>query len=116
MATTYYLKAKYAFNLLSQSGITNSTTSSTPLDPNVLLTPFDGVPLNDPTLYRQLVGILIYLTVTRPDIMYVVHIVSQFMTAPCTIYFTVVLRIIRYIKDSLGHGLHFFLQLWILLC
>ncbi|KAL4018546.1 hypothetical protein IC575_022144 [Cucumis melo] len=58
-------------------------------------------------LYRQLVGSLIYLTVTRPDIAYVVHIVSQFMAAPRTIHFTAVLRILRYIKGTLGHGLQF---------
>ncbi|TYK03354.1 Retrovirus-related Pol polyprotein from transposon TNT 1-94 [Cucumis melo var. makuwa] len=67
----YYLsQAKYTSDLLNRSGITDSATFSTPLDPNVRLTPFDGVPLEDPTLYRQLVGSLIYLTVTRPDIAY----------------------------------------------
>ncbi|KAL4020497.1 hypothetical protein IC575_019275 [Cucumis melo] len=101
----YYLsQAKYASDLINRSGISDSATSSTPLDPNVRLTPFDGVPLEDPTLYRQLVGSLIYLTVTRPDISYAVHIASQFMTAPRTIHFTAVLRILRYIKGTLGHG------------
>ncbi|KAL4028792.1 hypothetical protein IC575_012003 [Cucumis melo] len=104
----YYLsQAKYASDLLNRSGITDSATFSTPLDPNVRLTPFDGVPLEDPTLYRQLVGSLIYLTVTRLDIAYAVHIVSQFMAAPRTIHFTAVLRILRYIKGTLGHGLQF---------
>ncbi|KAA0048580.1 putative mitochondrial protein [Cucumis melo var. makuwa] len=100
-------QAKYAFDLLARSGITDSNTASKPLDPNVHLTPYDGVPLEDVTLYRQLVGSLIYLTVTRPDIAYVVHIISQFMAAPRTIHFTVVLRILRYVKGTLGHGLQF---------
>ncbi|KAA0052262.1 putative mitochondrial protein [Cucumis melo var. makuwa] len=100
-------QAKYASDLLARSGITDSNTASTPLDPNVHLTPYDGVPLEDVSLYRQLVGSLIYLTVTRPDIAYAVHIVSQFMAAPRTIHFTVVLRILRYIKGTLGHGLQF---------
>ncbi|KAA0036637.1 putative mitochondrial protein [Cucumis melo var. makuwa] len=99
--------AKYASDLLNRSGITDFATSSTPLDPNVHLTPFDGVLLDDPTLYRQLVRSLIYLTVTRPDIAYAVHIVSQFMAAPRTIHFTAVFRILRYIKGTLGHGLQF---------
>ncbi|KAL0553917.1 hypothetical protein IC582_007821 [Cucumis melo] len=56
----YYLsQAKYASDLLNRSSITDSATISTPLDPNVHLTLFDGVPLDDPTLYRQLVGSLI---------------------------------------------------------
>ncbi|TYK13951.1 putative mitochondrial protein [Cucumis melo var. makuwa] len=50
---------------------------------------------------NQLVGSLIYLTVTRLDIVYPVHIVSQFMAAPRTIHFTIVLRILRYIKGTL---------------
>ena len=71
------------------------------------LTLFDGVPLDNPTLYRQLVGSLIYLTMTRPDIAFAIHIVSQFMAAPRTIHFTAVLHIFCYIKDTLGHGLQF---------
>ncbi|KAL4018433.1 hypothetical protein IC575_022029 [Cucumis melo] len=45
-------QAKYASNLLARSGITNFNTASTPLDPNVHLTPYDGVPLEDVSLYR----------------------------------------------------------------
>ena len=67
------------------------------------LTSFDGVPFNDSALYRELVGSLIYLTMTCSDIPYAVHIVSQFMAAPRTIHFTVVLRILRYVKGTLGH-------------
>ncbi|KAL0559630.1 hypothetical protein IC582_004245 [Cucumis melo] len=44
---------------------------------------------------------------TRLDIVYVIHIVSQFMAAPRTIHFTVVLYILHYIKGNLGHGLQF---------
>ena len=58
-------------------------------------------------LYRHLVGSLIYLTVTRPDISYVVHQVSQFMAAPRFTQFLVVLRILRYLKGTLFHGLYF---------
>ncbi|XP_038874294.1 uncharacterized mitochondrial protein AtMg00810-like [Benincasa hispida] len=104
----YYLsQAKYASNLLARSGITNFATAPTLLDSNGHLTSFDGVPLKDPTLYRQLVGSLIYLTVTRLDIVYADHIVSQFMSNPYTIHFTAALHILRYVKDTLGHGLQF---------
>ncbi|KAL0557027.1 hypothetical protein IC582_005545 [Cucumis melo] len=91
----YYLsQAKYASDVLNRSGITDSATFSTPLDPNVRLTTFDGVPLKDPTLYRQLVGSLIYLTVTHPDIAYAVHILvsswlplAQFTSLPSFVFF-----------------------------
>ena len=50
---------------------------------------------------------LTYLTTTRPDIAYVVHVVSQFMHAPCTNHFFAILRIIRYLRGTLHHGLLF---------
>ncbi|XP_038880470.1 uncharacterized mitochondrial protein AtMg00810-like [Benincasa hispida] len=69
-------QAKYASYLLVRSSINDSATAPTTLNPNVLLIPFDGIPLEDVSLYRQLVGSLIYLTVTHPDIAYVVRILS----------------------------------------
>jgi hypothetical protein len=45
-------------------------------------------------IYQQLVGSLIYLTVTRLNISYVVHIVRQLMSSPCTTHYVVVLQII----------------------
>ena len=55
-------------------------------------------------------GSLIYLTVTRPDLAYVVHLVSQFMSAPRSTHYAAILRILRYIKGTLFHGLHFSAQ------
>jgi hypothetical protein len=61
----YYLsQAKYASDLLSRAGLTGSKTTSSPFETNVKLLATDGEPLSDATLYRQLVGSLIYLTVT----------------------------------------------------
>ncbi|GKV43766.1 hypothetical protein SLEP1_g51018 [Rubroshorea leprosula] len=91
----------------------SSTSSSTnelvvpSLSHPTRLTPMDGSPLSDPTRYRQLVGSLVYLTTTRPDIAYAVHIVSQFVAAPRSTHYAAVLRIIRYVKGTLFHGLHF---------
>ena len=107
----YYLsQAKYASDLLSKAGLTHSKTISTPLELNVKLNTTDSEPLSDATLYRQLVGSLIYLTVTGPDLAYAVHLVSQFMSAPCSTHYAAVLRILQYIKRKLFHGLHFSAQ------
>lgn len=46
------------------------------METNLKLTPLDGTPLSDTTLYRQLVGSLVYVIVTRPNIAYAVHLVS----------------------------------------
>ncbi|XP_015956073.1 uncharacterized mitochondrial protein AtMg00810-like [Arachis duranensis] len=67
----------------------------------------DGTVLDNPTLYRQLVGGLVYLTVTRPDIAYPVHVLSQFLSPLRTTHYAAVLRILRYIKGTLFHGLCF---------
>ena len=78
----YYLtQAKYTFDLISRASITDSKIVDTPIEYNCLLNSHDGESLSDATLYRQLVGTLIYLTITRLDISYVVHVVSQFMAA-----------------------------------
>ncbi|XP_029152645.1 uncharacterized mitochondrial protein AtMg00810-like [Arachis hypogaea] len=61
----YLSQAKYASNLLARAEITDSRTESTPLEPNIRVTPIDGTILDNLTLYRQLVGGLVYLTVTN---------------------------------------------------
>jgi len=52
-----------------------------------------------------MVGALQYLTMTRPDISYVVHVISQFMHAPCTTHLHAVKRIFRYLQGALSYGL-----------
>jgi hypothetical protein len=104
----YYLsQAKYASDLLFKAGLTDSKTCTSPLEPNIRLLAIDGESLSDATLYRQLVGSLIYLTVTRSDISYVIHLVSEFMSAARSTHYATVLRILRYAKGTLFHGLHF---------
>ncbi|KAJ9547397.1 hypothetical protein OSB04_019940 [Centaurea solstitialis] len=106
-AGTYLCQDKYTSDLLSRAGITDNKVASTPLERNLHLAPNAGAPLRDPTLYRQLVGSLVYLTVTRPDIAYAVHTVSQFMSAPCSDHYAAVLRILWYLKGTMFHGLFF---------
>ena len=88
----YYLsQAKYASDLLSKAGIIDNKIVSTPLEYNAKLTPLDDEPISDATRYRQLIGSLIYLTITRPDISNVVGMVSKFMDAPRSIHYAAVL-------------------------
>uniref|UniRef100_A0A3Q7HN67 Uncharacterized protein n=1 Tax=Solanum lycopersicum TaxID=4081 RepID=A0A3Q7HN67_SOLLC len=72
----------YATVLLSTAGIISQS---------------NGTLFSKATHYLTLVGSLIYLTFTLSDIAYVVHIVSQFMVAPCSTHYFVVLRIVRYV-------------------
>ncbi|XP_026395729.1 uncharacterized protein LOC113290334 [Papaver somniferum] len=100
-------QVKYASDIIQRAGFMDNKTTATPLELNSKLSPFDGKLLPNPTLYRQLVGSLNYLTITRPDISHAVHIVSQFMEAPRLTHYTAVLRILRYIKGTLYQGVKF---------
>ena len=94
-------QTKYATDVLHRARFTDNKTVDTPLELHVKFSASDGVPLDDPTEYRELVGCLVYLTVTRPDIAYAVHIVSQFVSAPRTTHWAAVLRILRYLRGTL---------------
>ena len=74
---------------------------------NVNLHPTDGDPLPDPTRYRHLVGSLVYLAVTRPDISYPGHILSQFVSAPTTVHYSHLLRVLRYLRGMITRRLSF---------
>ncbi|XP_057972819.1 uncharacterized mitochondrial protein AtMg00810-like [Malania oleifera] len=100
-------QAKYASDLLTPAGLTDCKIADSPLEPNIKLRPTDRELLPDTTRYRQLVESLIYFTITRPDIAYAVHLVSQFMSTPRSIHYAALLRILRYAKGTLFHELHF---------
>jgi hypothetical protein len=69
-------QSKYIEDLIGRSGISDNRTAATPMDLHVELHPTSGTPLEDPSQYRRIVGNLVYLIVTRPDIAHVVHILS----------------------------------------
>ena len=66
--------------------------------------------MSNPSLYKRLVGSLVYLTVTHPDILYTVHQVSQYLSAPRSTHYAAVLRILRYFKGTHFHGLFYSAQ------
>ncbi|XP_047339710.1 uncharacterized mitochondrial protein AtMg00810-like [Impatiens glandulifera] len=72
----------------------------TPIETNTRYSLTDGSPLPDPALYLTIIGSLVHLTITRPNIAHDVHIVSQFVTAPTTVHWSVVLRILQYLRGT----------------
>ena len=90
----YITQAKYAFDLLSRARLIDSKIIDTLVDLNAHLTPLGGKPLSNLSLYRRLVSSLVYLTVTHSDISYVVHQVSQYLSAPQSTHYAAVLRIL----------------------
>ncbi|KAF5477252.1 hypothetical protein F2P56_003903 [Juglans regia] len=100
-------QCKYALDILSDSGQLGAQTASFPMEQHLKLNNQDGDLLPDPCLYRRLIGRLIYLTITKPDIVYAFNIFSQFMHAPRVPHMTAATRVLCYIKGSPGQGIFF---------
>ena len=90
-------QSKYIANILELARLTDNKTVDTPIKVNAKFFSSDGVPLLDPTLYRTIVWSLVYLTITRPNIAYVV---SQFVASPPIVHWIVVLRILWYLQGT----------------
>lgn len=72
-------ESKYANEILHHAHVTDNKIVDSPIGLLVEFSTLEGVPLDDPTEYPELVGSLAYLIVTQQDISYVVYIVSQFV-------------------------------------
>jgi len=91
-------QSKYVADILKRARLTDNKTVDTPIQVNTRYSSSDSLPLIDLTLYHTIVGCLVYLTITCPDIAYVVHVVSQFVASPTTVHWAAVLRILRYFQ------------------
>ncbi|KAB1216423.1 hypothetical protein CJ030_MR4G029201 [Morella rubra] len=77
------------------------------MEQNLKLTDSLGVFLSNPSIYCRLIGRLIYLAITRLDLVFAVNILSQFMHAPRQPHYDAALRILRYLKATPGQGLFY---------
>lgn len=103
----FVCQKKYVIDLLERFGMSNSNSAHNPMVPGCKLgKDEDGKGVNK-TLYKQMVGSLMYATATRPDIMYSVSQVSRFMENPKELHFQAVKRIIRYLKGTCEFGLFY---------
>jgi len=107
---------KYTLELLSELGLGAAKHASTPIDYNLKLTskqfddhvktmkPGDDPP-TDQRAYQRLIGKLLYLTMTRPDIAFSVQTLSQFLQDPKKSHMKAALRVMRYVKNQPGLGI-----------
>jgi len=87
--------------------VNQSKRCSTLLEANKKLRREEGSLLANPQPYRALVGSLLYLTITRPDISFSVGLVSRFMQSPRKPHLEVAKKILKYVNSTLDMGLFF---------
>ncbi|KAL5580295.1 hypothetical protein UlMin_012737 [Ulmus minor] len=98
---------KYTLDLLKETGMLGSKPADSPIEPNHKLGDDPEKPKVDKERYQRLVGRLIYLSHTRPDIAYAVSVISQFMHAPRENHMEAAYRVLRYLKSAPGKGIIF---------
>lgn len=96
---------KYLVDLLEEYHLFDSKPSKLPMDSQLKLEPEKGEPLQDVQPYQKIMGKLIYLTVTRPDIVYVVHILTQYMQRPTTEHMNAAKRLLKYLAGNTSQGI-----------
>ncbi|WOH00046.1 hypothetical protein DCAR_0519402 [Daucus carota subsp. sativus] len=101
----FLCQRKYTLDIISEVGLLGAKPADCPIEQNHKLGLANGKLLSDPASYRRLVGRLIYLVVTRPDLAYSVHILSQFMQEPRTEHWEAALRVVRYLKGTPCQGI-----------
>jgi len=98
---------KYTLKLLTDAGLLACKPTVTPMDNLVTLSSSGSVSFTNVHAYIRLIGRLIYLTNTRPDITFSVLQLSQFLDKPIISHYNATIRILKYIKGALSLGLFF---------
>ncbi|KAJ0578087.1 putative RNA-directed DNA polymerase [Helianthus annuus] len=101
---------KYCLELLNEFGYLGCKPVNTPIEQSHVITSKtdkDNQFLENVNGFQKLIGKLIYLSLTRPDISYAVQFLSQFMHKPCQSHLDIALRLLRYLKQSPGKGVMF---------
>ncbi|XP_052480482.1 secreted RxLR effector protein 161-like [Gossypium raimondii] len=100
-------QSSFTMKILDKFSMKNCKPTSTPMAVGVKLSrQGSGEPICE-TMYKSLIGSLLYLTATRPDIMFVVSVLSRYMNCCNDQHFQAAKRVLRYIKGTIDHGVLF---------
>ncbi|KAK5838409.1 hypothetical protein PVK06_007138 [Gossypium arboreum] len=97
----------FALEVLSKFCMANCKSASTPIALGEKLSSNSDHDRVDEKSYRSLIGCLLYLTATKPDIMYAVSLLSWFMHCCNVAHFKAAKIVLRYVKRTLGYGMKF---------
>ena len=98
---------KYIQDLISDTGFHNCSPTSFPFPKGVKLSTDEGEPLDNPEVYRSLIGRLLYLNLSRPDITFSVQQLSQFMSFPRKPHLQAAFHVLKYLKGTANYGLFY---------
>lgn len=98
---------KYMLEMLKRFQMNECKATVSPMIVNEKLSSQSGYELENPSQYISLIGCLLYLCATRPDVMFVVSYLSCFMQKPRSCHFVAAKRILRYLKGTTTYGLKF---------
>jgi len=98
-------QSKYAKDLVKRFGLDGKSHARTPMSTNIKINSDLAGKLVDPTLYRSMIGSLLYLTASRSDIAFSVGVCAHFQANPKEFHLTKVKRILRYVNDTLLYGI-----------
>jgi hypothetical protein len=97
---------KYAKEVLER-GMKHCNSAYNPIVPGCKLSKDGSGAVVDATMYKQMVGSLMYLTATRPDLMYSVCLISRYMEKPTEMHLQAVKKILRYLKGTMELGIRY---------
>lgn len=103
----FICQKKYANEILKKFQMEECKAVSTPMNEKEKFSKEDGADKVDEIYFRSLIGCLMYLTATRPDILFAVSLLSRFMHCASVIHFRAAKRILRYIKGTINFGVKF---------
>jgi hypothetical protein len=98
-------QGKYAVEILKRFDMLECKSMNTPMETKLKLMVDTSLELVDATLYRQIIGLLMYLTNTRPDICFSVNTLSQYLVEPRRVHLVAAKHVMRYLKGTLEFGL-----------
>jgi hypothetical protein len=103
----FIYQKKYALEILKRFGMLESNEVSSPIIPGFKINKDeDGITV-DETYFKQLVGNLMYLTTTRPDMMFVTSLICRFMAKPTELHLQAAKRALRYLKGTVNYSIHY---------
>jgi hypothetical protein len=100
-------QGKYTVEILKRFDMLECKSMNTPMEAKLKLLVDTSSDLIDATLYRQIIGSLMYLTNTRPDICFAVNTLSQFLVEPRRVHLVAAKHVMRYLKGTLDYGLSY---------